>query len=174
MSTQATVPVKQPVKITKAGSNMDDVFKRMEELTHRIAKRAHELFTFRGFENGHDLDDWFAAERELLVPSRLEVKDGEREYTATLDVPGFDPPDITVQIDGNEVVVTGEQHKETEKKEDKGATIYSEKTAKELYRRFELPTAVVADKATATLNRGVLELKLPKVAASVTIPTKAA
>lgn len=31
-----------------------------------IASRAYELFVERGRAHGHDLDDWLAAERELM------------------------------------------------------------------------------------------------------------
>ena len=30
-----------------------------------IAQRAYELYCARGCQDGHDLDDWFQAEREL-------------------------------------------------------------------------------------------------------------
>lgn len=33
---------------------------------HRIAERAYELYEQRGREDGHALDDWLQAERELL------------------------------------------------------------------------------------------------------------
>ncbi len=32
-----------------------------------IRKRAYELYVDRGFENGHDLEDWFRAEEELAA-----------------------------------------------------------------------------------------------------------
>ena len=36
------------------------------ELTHeQIAVRAYQLYADRGGEHGHDLQDWFQAEREL-------------------------------------------------------------------------------------------------------------
>ncbi len=38
-----------------------------------IAHRAYELFEARGYQNGHDLEDWFRAESELLHP--VKVKD---------------------------------------------------------------------------------------------------
>lgn len=174
MNTQASVPAKQSIKITKTASGGDDIYAKIHELTNHIAKRAYDLFTFRGFQNGHDLEDWFAAERELLQPTRLEIKDNEKEYFVTLDVPGFDPEDLNVQIQGNQIVVSGEQHKETKRTEDKGKTIYSEKTAKQIYRAFQLPTPALADKAVATLNKGVLELRLPKAAIPAAIPIKAA
>jgi hypothetical protein len=34
--------------------------------TEEIAQRAYEIFLARGEEPGHDLDDWFQAESELL------------------------------------------------------------------------------------------------------------
>ena len=30
-----------------------------------IARRAYELYLARGYEHGHDLDDWLQAERDL-------------------------------------------------------------------------------------------------------------
>jgi hypothetical protein len=34
--------------------------------THDVARRAYELSLARDREDGHDLDDWLQAERELL------------------------------------------------------------------------------------------------------------
>ena len=36
---------------------------RIEE---EVRKRAYELFEMRGREQGHELDDWLRAEREIL------------------------------------------------------------------------------------------------------------
>jgi hypothetical protein len=35
-------------------------------LTESIAMRAHELYQHRGYEHGHDLDDWLIAESEIM------------------------------------------------------------------------------------------------------------
>ena len=37
----------------------------MQEL---IAMRAYERFIARGYEHGHDVEDWLSAERELTQP----------------------------------------------------------------------------------------------------------
>lgn len=34
--------------------------------TDAIARRAHDKFVARGYEHGHDVEDWCAAEQELL------------------------------------------------------------------------------------------------------------
>jgi hypothetical protein len=43
--------------------------------TDEIAGRAFELFQKRGGEPGHDLEDWFQAERELRRISAPEADD---------------------------------------------------------------------------------------------------
>ncbi len=40
---------------------------------HHIAHRAYELYCERGRQDGHDIDDWLQAERELLDSVRLHV-----------------------------------------------------------------------------------------------------
>ena len=32
-----------------------------------VASRAYDIYVERGWEDGHDVDDWLQAERELLV-----------------------------------------------------------------------------------------------------------
>lgn len=39
------------------------------EMVKLIQARAHELFEQRGREEGHDLDDWLQAEREVTQAS---------------------------------------------------------------------------------------------------------
>ena len=34
----------------------------------QIAQRAYELFTARGYQHGHDVEDWLRAEAELTQP----------------------------------------------------------------------------------------------------------
>jgi hypothetical protein len=53
----------------------DSLPQRRHPITEAIAKRAYELFLARGGENGHDLDDWLQAERELLDAAGSQVRD---------------------------------------------------------------------------------------------------
>jgi hypothetical protein len=48
---------------------------RRHPIIEAIAKRAYELFLARGGQNGHDLDDWLQAERELLDAAGSQVRD---------------------------------------------------------------------------------------------------
>ena len=51
-----------------------------------IAHRAYELFETRGWEPGHDLDDWLQAERELC--SRPPSTSAERRHVSRPDDDG--------------------------------------------------------------------------------------
>lgn len=42
--------------------------------TEQIQQRADELYIARGCEPGRDLDDWLAAEAELMLEIQAEVK----------------------------------------------------------------------------------------------------
>lgn len=49
---------------------------RQDELYLRIAKRAYEMYLRRGNEEGHALEDWLEAEREVLsqMPAGAESR----------------------------------------------------------------------------------------------------
>jgi len=42
----------------------------VDEMKARIARKAFELFEHRGSERGHDLEDWFEAERIVMEEKR--------------------------------------------------------------------------------------------------------
>jgi hypothetical protein len=45
----------------------------LEQVRERIAQRAYENFIERGGLDGHDVDDWLNAERELVVKPAARV-----------------------------------------------------------------------------------------------------
>lgn len=46
-------------------SSVEDVGSRAEYVHPLIAQRAHALYEQRGRVHGHDLEDWFKAERQI-------------------------------------------------------------------------------------------------------------
>lgn len=159
--------------VTKPASP-NDLFREMFEWTDRIAKRAYDLFQLRGFAEGHDLDDWLAAEREFLKPVALELKDNKDELIVRAEVPGFEPKDLEIEVEGANLVIKGKRETTKEKKEKEGKTIYSESKEEQIYRMVELPVPVLTEKAQAEIKNGVLELKLPKAAKPKSIKVAAA
>ena len=140
--------------------SFDSLLTKMTEWSNRIAKRAYEIFAGSGFTNGHDQQDWFKAERELLEPVALKLKDGKAEFILTAKVPGFDAKDLEININGSHLVIEGE-HKTTAETKKKGST-QRVRTCRQIYRMIELTAPVVAEKTHAELKNDVLEIKLPK------------
>lgn len=151
-----------------------EMFREMMEMTDRIAKRAYEMFAGRGFADGHDLADWFAAEREFLKPVPLELKDAKDELIVRAEVPGFEAKDLTIEVEGMNLVIRGKRETTKEEKEKEGKTVYTERKAEEIYRLVPLPVMVMPETAKAEINNGVLELTLPKAAKPRNIKVAAA
>lgn len=53
--------------------------------TEQIERRAYELYLERGREDGHDLTDWLAAERELTELAEEPVFSAPRGRSAAAD-----------------------------------------------------------------------------------------
>jgi HSP20 family protein len=128
---------------------------------------SYDPFTETGF------DDLF---RGFFTPVRLEgartpmmvkmdvteTKDG---YLIHAEMPGVKKDDINVEIEGNQVTLTAEIKRETEKKEgDK--VLRSERYYGNLFRSFTLPSDLDEKASVAKYDNGVLELTLVRKASA--------
>ena len=150
-----------------------NLFEELDALTRRVAERAFRLFEDRGRLTGRDMDDWFRAESELLKPVLIEISESDESYVIRAEVPGFDAKDLSVQIEPTSICIHGKR--EEKKEEKKGKEVrYSEVSAMEVARRIDLPASINAEKVSAQLTNGILELTLPKAAPAKTIEIKVA
>jgi len=90
----------------------------------------------------------------------VDVIEKKDEILVKASVPGLKPEDIDVSITGDVLTIKGETKSE-EKVED-GTYLRQERRYGRFERSLQLPTQVVADKADAKFEHGVLTLKLPK------------
>lgn len=129
-----------------------------------IEKRAFQLFEERGRENGHDLDDWFKAETELLTPVAIIVKESAREICVKAEVSGFNEDEVAFNLEKNQLTIEGFKQTDAGKEKD-GKQNVSE--TQMIYRRISLPSNVVPQKAQARLKHGILEITAPKSATEI-------
>ena len=134
----------------------DSIFDEVEKMQRRIERRAYELFESRGFELGHDMDDWLAAERELVWSPPISMEEGDGEITIQLSAPGFAPEQIYVELRPQDLLVEAEAHEQHEKGKGKTRT-KTVRTAK-LFRSVHFPRAIDPDSAEAEFRNGVLRL----------------
>ena len=168
MSPQAATAL-QPVKtsVPVKQSDTEDVFDRIQQTYDSIARRAFEIFDNNGRWLGHELEDWFRAESELLHPVHLEIAESDDNLTVRAEVPGFSTKELEINVEPRKLTISGKHEAQEESK--KGKTIYSERCAKEILRVVDLPAEVDSSKVSAILKDGILNIELPKAAHAKTV-----
>ncbi|WP_153145607.1 Hsp20/alpha crystallin family protein [Dechloromonas sp. H13] len=96
---------------------------------------------------------------------KMDVKEQGDNYLVHAELPGVKKEDIHVVVDGNQVSINGEIKQEKEIKEGE-RVLRSERYFGKVSRSFQLGQEIDDGKAVAKFNEGVLELTLPKRAAS--------
>lgn len=103
-------------------------------------------------------------ELEAAAPRiKMDVAETEQGYMVKAEIPGVKKEDIKIEIEGNQVSISAEAHKETEEKQGE-TVVHSERYYGKQYRRFTLAQEVDDSQAQAKYQDGVLELSLPKKA----------
>jgi HSP20 family protein len=110
------------------------------------------------------IERWSRSEtgNEFRLP-KTNVHETDSEFVLTMEMPGVDKKNITVAIDNDEIVITGEK---TEQAEEKGL-LRREIRSQKFRRSFYLDSSVDREKIKAKLDSGVLTVTLPKGADKV-------
>lgn len=141
----------------------DRFLHRIAGLHEFIRRRAYQLYEQAGFRHGHDVEDWFLAESELLMPIPVEVSQGESAITVKAKVAGYDARDLEIHVQPQRLFITGERLQEPESSKEKAG--HSTHLLQRVFRAIELPEEINPDKVKATLNNGELQIDLEKVKA---------
>lgn len=140
----------------------ENLLERLNRIHDVIARRAFEISESNGRPFGRDVEYWLRAEAEVLHPLHIEVQESDEALTVRAEVPGFEAKDLEISVEPHRLTISGSRQTKEEQK--KRSTVYTERCSDEMLRVIELPSEVNASKGTATLQSGVLELSLPKVA----------
>jgi HSP20 family protein len=92
----------------------------------------------------------------------VDVYEDEHNVTLKIEVPGIDEKDIDVRVENNTLTVHGERKIEKEEKEENYRRV--ERQYGSFTRTFTLPTTVDTENVSATYDKGVLKISLPKKA----------
>ncbi len=121
-------------------------------------------------------DWWWPFSGRAFRPLSLEISEDEPIFRTPLanisetkdyfiisaEMPGMDKGDLEVTIHDGMLEIKGE-HKEEKKEEEKGELIRREYRSASYYRAFNLPEYIDEDKIDASLDKGVLTIKVPKI-----------
>lgn len=133
----------------------------MQELQLAIARRAYELFEARGREHGHDWEDWFRAESELLRPISVSMSESEDRVSVRANVLGFNENELRVSVEPRQITIRGT--KEVSATETEGGKIeYIDWSPDQILKVIDLPTEVLPESSVVELQAGVLHFELIK------------
>ena len=90
----------------------------------------------------------------------VDIKEEPDRFVVKADLPGVQSKDVDVSMENGMLSIKGERKAETQDERDGYKRV--ECCYGSFYRRFSLPTTANADKITAKLKDGVLEVVIPK------------
>jgi HSP20 family protein len=91
---------------------------------------------------------------------RVELSEGNKEFTLVAELPGMTEEDVEVMFVNNSVVLRGERREE--RKQDEAHPRLSERYYGHFERQIPLDAEIEPDKARAEFRNGVLTVSLPK------------
>ena len=104
--------------------------------------------------------------KDMEAPAiKIDVKEQEKAYLVHAEMPGIRKEDIHVSIDGAIVSISAERKEEKDVKEGE-RVLRSERYFGKVSRSFQLAQDIDDNAASAKFTDGVLELTLPKKAAT--------
>lgn len=98
---------------------------------------------------------------------KIDLSEQDGSYAVKAEIPGVSKEDIDVRVDGSMVTISAQVKSEKQEKE-KGRVLRQERQQGYASRTFSLACPVDESRAEAVYKDGVLELKLPKKAATST------
>jgi len=140
--------------------SLNDDFKPLQWLSEgwaALRDKAHNALTHFQ-EDGKPGAAAPAAESWGLVVS--DVIDHADKVSVRMEVPGLSKEQIRVEVQANQLIVTGEKRSEATHRE--GSAVITERAFGHFRRVLSLPADVDADQATAEYRDGVLAIDLPK------------
>jgi HSP20 family protein len=133
----------------------------------RLHRQMNQLFDefFRDFGSMQWPSLWQDQAEGVLSP-RFDVSETDNEVQITAELPGMDEKDIEVTFDDNVLTVKGEKKQEHEEKNKN--YFMSERTFGQFQRVITLPAGIDVDKVKAQFKKGILSIRVPKVATAHT------
>ncbi len=108
----------------------------------------------------HLMDEFFADFRKQPLAPQIEVHDADKHYEIVAEIPGIKESDVLVEVGRDFVKIAGEKH--AEKREENDGRTYTERSFGKFKRTIKLRSEIDRDSATATFERGLLRIHLPK------------
>jgi len=158
---KASRPPAEPPSTILQPSKPEALQWELQEIQLGIARRAYELFETRNQEHGHDWEDWFRAESELVRPVSVAVSESASHLSVRVNVLGFEADEIKTAIEPRRITLIGRKKLAQPAKSETAPA--SDFYPDQLQRTIDLPSDIDPEGTVVELQSGVLKFELPKV-----------
>ena len=151
--------------VDSAGTALFHLTELGDAVHNNIRKRAYELFVALGGQHGHDLDDWFAAEKALSYAPLSELVETGDGFRIRTKVSGFPARALHVSVLSDSIIIEGWA--------ERGIALPSEKMQSGefgqhiLMRKFDLPGRIHPAHVQANLDHAILQIRARKAQPAV-------
>jgi hypothetical protein len=132
----------------------------LENIGSQIAQRAYEIFEKEGHGHGHDWDDWFQAETEVVQSLGFELEVSPLNLIAVVYIGQYNPEYLRISIEPERLIICDIASDESPTL----AGSYPQLNGpKRICFSFDLPEPVEASSASADIRQDKLLVRLPKL-----------
>jgi len=103
---------------------------------------------------------WEAASDAFTWAPRVDLADENGHFVLTAELPGIEPEDVDIEVEGNVLTIRGEKKLEREHKDER--VHVAERRYGSFERSFTLPSSADPEKVEAAFRQGVLKLQIAK------------
>lgn len=90
----------------------------------------------------------------------MDVREEEQQFITQMDLPGFAPDDVSVEIEDNALIVHGSRESSSE--DNSGKYLRNERMSGSFYQKLQFPTSANLEEAECSSKNGVLTIEIPK------------
>ena len=84
---------------------VDSISEDMEQIQNRIRVRAYEKFLDRSDRSTGELEDWLAAERELISILAASIREEDNRLIAQIEISNIKPKDLEIHVTTQDVLI---------------------------------------------------------------------
>ncbi len=144
------------VRDEPAGSTRRESFTPFSALQKEINR------VFNSFSGGLSGRDQFFNSPDLFLKPSLDISESNGEYSISIEVPGVDEKDISIELSGDTLIVSGEKNQESKTKDKNYYRV--ERSYGSFRRVLTLPQDADENSIKAMFKNGVLNITINKKA----------
>lgn len=146
----------------RQGQTWNDPFHQMRNQMDQMMRSFFndDWFT-QGLRGGFDTPQWFGDFTPQVFSPSVDVVNEKKHLVVNAELPGLEKKDINITLDEGVLTISGE--KKQEKTQDEEGCYRTERYFGSFRRQIPLPNDVDVDHAEAHFDKGVLNIRLPKV-----------